>query len=356
MRKIFWLLPLLMAGVAAWFFQFHSPAASSARASHRALPQVRIATVHDTQSSEQLPLVAKLKARQSVQLAPEVPGRLVQMPPVPGSEVERGAVLLKLDDAAAQAVLDEAEAYLKNEQRKLGDMQRLARSGVVTQNDIEGQTALVAQAEARRNKARTERDQHTLRAPFAGRLGLYELSPGSLLSASTPVLSLDDLSVMQLDISVPEKYLSRLKPGITVKATTDAWPGHFFTGRLDSLDSRVDEQTLTVKARLLFENPQRQLLPGMLMRLQVVMFSQQVPVIPASAIEFQGEQRFVYLLQADSTVQRQPIRLGEPTQAGIPVLSGLKVGEQLVVEGLVALQDGARVKVLKSASATVEKS
>ncbi len=69
MRKIFWLLPLLIAGVAAWFFQFHSPAASSAHASHRALPQVRIATVHDTQSSEQLPLVAKLKARQSVQLA-----------------------------------------------------------------------------------------------------------------------------------------------------------------------------------------------------------------------------------------------------------------------------------------------
>ena len=80
------------------------------------------------------------------------------------------------------------------------------------------------------------------------------------------------------------------------------------------------------------------------------------PVIPASAIEFQGEQRFVYLLQADSTVRRQAIQLGEPTQAGIPVLSGLKVGEQLVVEGLVALQDGARVKVLKSASATVEKS
>ena len=93
-----------------------------------------------------------------------------------------------------------------------------------------------------------------------------------------------------------------------------------------------------------------------MMRLQVVMFSQQLPVIPASAIEFQGEQRFVYLLQADSTVRRQPIQLGEPTQAGIPVLSGLKVGEQLVVEGLVALQDGARVKVLKSASATVEKS
>lgn len=345
MRKFIWSL-LLLAAVcaAAWHFWYRLP--TPANTTHRALPQVRVDVVTSTQSLEQLPLVAKLKARQSVQLATEVTGRLVRLPPAAGSEVTAGTLLLQLDDAAAQAVLDEADAYLRNEQRKLSDMRRLARSGVVTQNDIEGQLALVAQAEARRNKARTERDQHALRAPFAGRIGLYDLSRGSLLSASTAVLALDDLSVMQLDIPVPEIYLSRLKPGAVVTALTDAWPGETFQGRLDTVDSRIDEQTLTVKARLLFDNPQRRLLPGMLMRLQLVMNQQQLPVIPASAIEFQGEKRFVYLLQEGGSVRRQEVELGSPTQAGIPVLRGLSVGDHLVVEGLVALNDGAKVQVL----------
>jgi RND family efflux transporter MFP subunit len=267
-----------------------------------------------------------------------------------GGEVPAGAKLVQLDEAKQQASLAESEAYLRNEQRKLRDMTRLASRGVTTQNDLDSQISAVAQAQARRDMAAFELSQRRLLAPFAGQVGLYDVSLGALVNPGETLLHLDDLSSMRLDLAVPERYMARLKPGATLTGHSVAWGDKTFTGKIEAIDSRVDSDSLNIKVRVQFANAGRLLRPGMLMQVDLPFTSDKLPLIPAQAIEFQGNNRFVYLLNGENKVRRQQIRVGESQDSRVSVQSGLKAGDKLVVEGLVSLKDGQKVKLITEPS------
>ena len=326
---------------------FFVPSSHSARAEAKR-PSVRVATVQLAQLRPQLPLVAKLQALQSILVTPEVSGRITALPDAQGGEVAAGARLIQLDDAQQRAALTEAEAFLRNEQRKLRDLTRLASKGVVTQNDLEGQSAAVAQAVARRDIARVEVIQRQLLAPFAGRVGLFDVSLGALVTPGEALLHLDDLASMRLDLAVPERYLAQLQLGAKLQAYGAAWPKQPLTGEIVAIDSRVDDESLTVKVRVRFANPDRRLLPGMLLQVALPFASERLPLIPMQAVEFQGAQRFVYLLDDAERVERRAVVLGEAQGSQVSVISGLQGGERLVVEGVVALKEGMRVQVMKA--------
>lgn len=343
------LLTLIVAGLSYFIVAAsgsHPPAAA------RAPTPVRVIDVQLAQRPSQLPLVGKLQARQSIVITPEVSGRITALPQTASGEVAVGARLIQLDNAKQQAAFAEAEAFLSNEQRKLRDMQRLARKGVVTQNDLEGQASAVEQALARRDMAAFELSQRRLLAPFTGRVSLFDVSLGALVNPGETLLHLDDLASMRLDLAVPERYFSRLQPGTEVTAVTAAWPERTFAGALEAIDSRVDADSLNIKVRFQFPNPQRLLRPGMLMQVTLPFASEPLPLIPMQAVEFQGSDRFVYLLGPESRVKRQAVVLGESADSQVSVLSGLKAGDRLVVEGLVALKSGQQVKVISDVEPT----
>lgn len=343
------LLTLIVAGLSYFIVAAsgsHPPAAV------RAPTPVRVIGVQLAQRPSQLPLVGKLQARQSIVITPEVSGRITALPDTTRGEVAAGARLIQLDNAKQQAAFAEAEAFLSNEQRKLRDMQRLARKGVVTQNDLEGQASAVEQAVARRDMAAFELSQRHLLAPFSGRVSLFDVSLGALVNPGETLLHLDDLASMRLDLAVPERYFSRLQSGTSVTAITAAWPERTFAGTLEAIDSRVDADSLNIKVRFQFPNPQRLLRPGMLMQVTLPFASEPLPLIPMQAVEFQGSDRFVYLLGPENRVKRQPVVLGESADSQVSVLSGLKAGNRLVVEGLVALKSGQQVKVISDVEPT----
>lgn len=344
------LLTLIVAGLSYFIVAAsgsHPPAVVA-----RAPTPVRVIDVPLAKRPSQLPLVGKLQARQSIVITPEVSGRITALPDTTRGEVAAGARLIQLDNAKQQAALAEAEAFLRNEQRKLRDMQRLAHKGVVTQNDLDGQTAAVEQALARRDMAAFELSQRRLLVPFAGRVSLFDVSLGALVNPGETLLHLDDLASMRLDLAVPERYFSRLQPGTEVMAVTAAWPDHTFSGTLEAIDSRVDADSLNLKVRFQFPNPQRLLRPGMLMQVTLPFASEPLPLIPMQAVEFQGSDRFVYLLGPENRVRRQAVVLGESADSQVSVLSGLKAGDRLVVEGLVALKSGQQVKVISDTEPT----
>ncbi len=323
------------------------PATAAGRGRETPSPQVRLQAASLQQWSHQLPLQGKLRAQRSVQLASESSGRLVSGPPVAGQPVRAGQVLLQLDDAATRAALAEARVFLQNEQRKLGDMQRLAGKGVISRNDLDNQQAAVAQAAARLARAEVDQQRMQVLAPFAGCLGLYDLAPGQWLQAGSGALTLDDLARVQVDLAVPDIWLASLQPGQTVEGEVAAWPGQRFTGQVLQRDSRVDEATLTVRVRLQFENPQQQLLPGMLMRVALPVAQQAAVVIPPQAVAYQGTERFVYVFDPQSgQVQRRQVVLGSSAANQVVVQTGLRAGELVVVEGGQGLQDGQRVRPL----------
>ncbi|HDO1323510.1 efflux RND transporter periplasmic adaptor subunit [Aeromonas veronii] len=334
------LLLIVVAGV--WALRHSEPAA---KAPTRQV-NIRTQTVKQSLAEPTLKLVGKLAANRSVIISPEVTGRIVKIAVQSGQSVAKGETLIALDAGKQQAELAEQSASLRDENRKLSDMRKLVARGAVTQSELEGQEATVAQVQARLDAARYELSLRTLQAPFAGTVSLIDLSEGALVGSGDTLLHLDELDKLRLDLAVPERYLSLLRPGMAVTATSTAWPDQQFNGTLTTLDSRVSNDTQNIKARVMIPNGNGQLRPGMLLNVELALPAQQLTLIPAQSVEYAGEQRFVYRLEADGRVKRVPVVLGETEGETVWVTEGLKVGDRIVVEGLVNLRDGVQVRDL----------
>lgn len=341
MKMRIWLvlacLSLLIS--AGWYYRHSAPAGK---------PQprqvnIRAQTVSQSLAEPSIKLVSKLTANRSVVISPEVTGRIVKIAVRSGQQVKQGDVLIALDAGKQQAELAEQSASVRDESRKLRDMRRLVARGAITTSELEGQEATVAQAQARADAAKYELSLRTLLAPFDGSVSLIDLSEGALVNSGDTLLHLDELAKLRLDLAVPERYLSLLRPGMAVTATSSAWPDQSFRGVLETLDSRVSNDTQNIKARVIIPNPDGQLRPGMLLNVELSLPPQKMTLIPAQSVEYAGEQRFVYRLEPNGKVKRVPVVLGDTHGEEVWVTEGLKVGDRIVVEGLVNLRDGVSV-------------
>ncbi|ANT67131.1 efflux RND transporter periplasmic adaptor subunit [Aeromonas hydrophila] len=341
MKMRIWLvlacLSLLIS--AGWYYRHSAPAGK---------PQprqvnIRAQTVSQSLAEPSIKLVSKLAANRSVVISPEVTGRIVKIAVRSGQQVKQGDVLIALDAGKQQAELAEQSASVRDESRKLRDMRRLVARGAITTSELEGQEATVAQAQARADAAKYELSLRTLLAPFDGSVSLIDLSEGALVNSGDTLLHLDELAKLRLDLAVPERYLSLLRPGMAVTATSSAWPDQSFRGVLETLDSRVSNDTQNIKARVIIPNPDGQLRPGMLLNVELSLPPQKMTLIPAQSVEYAGEQRFVYRLEPNGKVKRVAVVLGDTHGEEVWVTEGLKVGDRIVVEGLVNLRDGVSV-------------
>ncbi len=301
--------------------------------------------------AQHVTVIGKLAAKKSVELAPQVAGKVSHILVTDNQKVSKDQVLFELDHARAQAAEDEALAYLKDEQRKLTEFEKLKDSDAVTQSEIDAQRAKVAMAKARLEAAAAERDYHNVKAPFDGHVGLIDFSEGKMVTTGSELVTLDDLSQLHLDLAVPEQYLSRLSRGMTVQARSQAWQTTLFNGEVVAIDPRVNPQTLNLTVRVAFDNPELKLMPGMMLSADIKLPAVTQAAIPVQALEYSGTKRFVYILGDDSKVKRTEVKLGARIGDKVLINDGVKVNDVIVVQGLVNMRDGVKVKVLPQQTA-----
>lgn len=314
----------------------------------RSAPKVAVTTqtVETHEISQSLSLVGKFKAKQSVNIAPEVSGIIERIAVKANQDVREGQLLVQLNDDKAKASLAEAQAYLKDEQRKLSEFERLRKSAAITLTEIEGQKSSVEIALARLAAAKAELNDRSLTAPFAGQIGFVDFSNGKLVSAGTELLTLDNLSAMELDLQVPERFLPMLETGMAVSAITNAWGDRIFEGELVGIDSRVNPETLNIRVRIDVDNKTRQLKPGMLVQATLNFPAIKAPIIPVQALEYMGSKRFVYVVDEDNRASQREVFLGTRVDNEVVIERGLEIGEKIVVKGVVNMSDGVQVKVV----------
>ncbi|ANO32450.1 efflux RND transporter periplasmic adaptor subunit [Vibrio breoganii] len=296
--------------------------------------------------SQSLALVGKLKASQSVIIAPEVSGTIERIAVGTNQNVKTGQVLIRLSDDKAKASVAEAQAYLNDEQRKLNEYERLRKSAAITLTEIEGQKSSVDIAKARLDAAKAELQDRTLRAPFSGQIGFVDFSLGKLVSAGTELLTLDNLEKMELDLQVPERYLPLLSTGMSVSAISNAWGDQMFEGTLVGIDSRVNPDTLNLRVRIDIDNDTGKLKPGMLVQATMKFPPIEAAIIPVQALEYMGTKRFVYVVEEGNKAVRREVFLGTRVENEVVIEKGLEVGETIVVQGVVNMRGGALVKVV----------
>jgi len=304
--------------------------------------------------TQSLSLIGKLQAKQYVSIASEVAAKVTKIAVEANQKVKKGQLLISLDNAGSNALLAEAKAYLANEQRTLKDYQRLIKKQAITQTELDAQLSSVVIGKARLLAAQVFVNNHRIVAPFEGTIGLLDFSEGKNVSIGETLLTLDNLSQMTLDLPVPERYLSQIEVGMDVSATTRAWGDKTFTGKVMAIDSRINPDTLNLRVRLLFDNTSQQLKPGMLLSARLDFKAVNEPIITVQSIEYSGTKRFVYVVTVDNKVERREVELGARIKDQAIIESGLKVGERIVVQGLVNMRDGLTVNDLSTTEETAD--
>lgn len=352
MKAIVALLVLaVLAGGGLWFWSAQdrgagnaSPAAESA-AIDRRIP-VRVATVETRLFETLLESLGTAQANESVTLTATVTANVVEIGFRDGDEVVAGQVLVRLASAEELAEQREAQVTLNEQRRELNRIRGLAADGIVPRQQVEQQRSRVEEAEARLAAVEARLSDRLIRAPFSGVLGLRRVSTGSLVTPGTAVAELDDISVIKLDFTVPERFLGAVRPGMPVEARSIAFRDRVFEGFVTAVSTRVDVATRTFTVRAEIDNPLGELRPGMLLTTRMPLDPAERLAIPEGAVIATADQHFVFVVSDDDQVRRQQIRVGRRQPGLVEVLEGLSSGERVVSDGILRVRQGSRVRVL----------
>ena len=301
--------------------------------------------------TETVEALGTAKANESVVISPTVEDRVVGIFFEDGDIVRQGQVLVKLDDSEAQYLLVEAKAALQEQKKQYARMSRLAKTNATSQSQLDEERSLLEIARAKVANLEARLQDYTIRAPFSGILGTRQISIGAVVDSDSVITTLDDTSVIKLDFTLPEIYLSGLNVGMSVNARSPAYPDLKFEGVVAVLSSRVDPETRTLMIRAQLPNPERLIKPGMLLTVDLVKEQRQSLVIPEEAVILDKEKKFVLSITPDNTVEKKEIFTGRRRPGKVEVIGGLEAGQKLIIQGLTRVRPGSIVNVVETRGA-----
>jgi membrane fusion protein (multidrug efflux system) len=308
---------------------------------------VEVVSMHNIADS--LEALGTLRANEMVRITANVSDTISHVQFEDGQVVQAGDLLVELTNAEESALLSEAEFMAEEAQRQFERMKQLLDKGTITESLLDERRRESSTAKARLEAVRSRLQDRIITAPFSGHVGLRHVSPGALVSPGVLITTLVDDSRMKLDFTVPALYLNTVRPGTRITATTPVFADRLFEGEVASVDSTVDPVTRSITVRAIIPNDQRDLVSGMLMKLNLLRNQRQALVISEAAIIPRGDRTFVMLV--DSTVApyviaEREVSLGTRTPGQVEILSGLKVGEQIVTQGTLKVRPGSVVHIL----------
>jgi membrane fusion protein, multidrug efflux system len=340
-RNLF--VPSLLAGLlalAAGCDRDQAPAGNARGA--EAIP-VTTEVVAEQAWSDVLEALGTVQAQESVEITAKVSETVQRVHFDSGDQVRAGAPLVTLSGQQQQAALAEAQAAANEAERMYRRQSELAEQQLVARAQLDTQRATRDAARARVAQVRAQLGDRTVRAPFAGVLGLRQVSPGALVTPGTVIATLDAVDRVYADFAVPERALASLLPGHRVEARSSAWPELEFAGEVTNVGSRVDPSTRAVTVRAEFPNPDHRLRPGMLMDVRMYRPERRTLVVPEIAVVQVGQESFVFRVGDDSTVERVVVEVGARRAGQAEILSGLEAGDRIVVDGTGKLRPGSLV-------------
>jgi membrane fusion protein (multidrug efflux system) len=319
------------------------------------LPLVTVGRARRDQIYDVVEALGTTQANESVTLTAKVTDTVRRVNFEDGDYVEAGAVLIELTNQEEEALLAEARANLDDAESQLRRLEDLSGRGLTSASDLDVARSRAGAMQARLNSIVARLRDRLIQAPFSGLLGFRQVSPGTMLSPNTAITSIDDISVIKLDFTVPESAIGTMTPGAKVIAKGVSFPDRDFEGTVRTVGSRVDPVTRAITVRAHIENADRALRPGMLLTVAVVTAERTALVVPEGSV-FQVQNRaYVYRVDGD-TVHQQQIDVGGRRFGVVEVLGGLQEGDPIVVEGIIKLREGARVRYEAADAAISERS
>ena len=314
---------------------------------------VSSAVVREEKWQGTLTAIGSIMAVQGVTITPEISGLVREITFESGAVVSQSNLLVRLDTSLEEAQLRALEAQEELARLNLARERTLRSQNMVSQANLDAAEATLKQAQGTADATRATIQKKTIRAPFAGRLGIRLVNLGQYLDTGKPIVSLQSLTPVYANFSLPQQDLAQLKTGMSVRVTTDTYPGRVFDGTLTAINPELDQTTRSVGLQATFANADQLLRPGMFARAEVLLAEEQpLLVIPATSVLSAPYGDSVYVIECkpgkDSgksqlVVRQQFVRTGRARGDYVSVESGLKVGERIVSAGIFKLRNGMSV-------------
>lgn len=312
------------------------------------LAPVTVITAANTPFQASMQALGTLRANEAVTLSASVTETVTAIGFDDGQRVKKGDVLVEMTSSEEAALVREAKAALVEAEKQLQRQQSLLQKKLTSQASLDESRQRFDSANARWSAVQSRLEDRLLIAPFDGVVGLRYISRGELVRPGDDIVTLDDDSVMKLDMQLPAVYLKYVKVGMPVQAKS-AEVDSTFNGQLHSIDSRINPSTRSVIARALLPNPNGKLRPGMLMTVELTSPPVNILQLPEEALVQEGFNSFVYVLDEQTqplSVSKQKVDTGARTNGNVVIEKGITIGQKIVTHGVLRLSNGSKVELV----------
>jgi len=315
---------------------------SPATAKKGAPVKVKTITVAPQTSERTIETTGNILANEEVVFYPETQGRVVKINFNEGAQINKGDLLIKINDSDLQAQLRKAIANKKLKEDTENRNKSLLEKGAISNEVYDIAATELSSINADIDLLKEQIRKTEIRAPFSGIIGLRSISEGSFVTPATRIAALQNINQIKVEFAVPEKYASVLKKGYTILFKVDG-NNTQYTAKIYGIEPKVDEVTRNVIMRAICANPGQQILPGAFAKVSLIASTNaNAFMVPTQAIVPILKGQKVYVAQGDSVVERK-IKTGVRKDNAIEVTEGLKAGEEVVVEGVMYLRQGAKI-------------
>lgn len=305
---------------------------------------VELATAAPVRLALDATAVGSLRSNESVLLRPETAGRIATIGFRDGALVGKGTLLIALDAATQSAELEQARANRELARSTQQRNHELFEKKFISSQALEASTATLRVQEAAVALAEAKLAKTRILAPFAGIVGIRNVSVGDYVKEGQDLVNLEDVATLKVDFRLPEATLPQLRIGQALEVTVDALPAERFTAELDAIDPLIDASGRSISLRARLANAERKLRPGMFVRVRLVFDARDnALMIPEQALVPDPAGAFVYRV-VDGKAEKVNVKTGLRRDAQVEIVDGLKAGDVVVAAGQLKLRPGSAVR------------
>ncbi len=340
---IYIVLGVVVLALLAWPKLKSKQGAQAPAAAKKGAPvKVKTILVEPQANERTIETTGNILADEEVVLYPETQGRIVQIKFTEGAQVKKGDLLIKINDSDLQAQLRKALATKKLKEDTEKRNKSLLEKGAISNEVYDIAATELSSINADIDLLKEQIRKTEIRAPFNGVIGLRNISEGSYVTTSTRIAALQNINQIKVEFAVPEKYASVLKNGNSILFKVDG-NNTQHQAKIYGIEPKVDEVTRNVIMRAICANPGQQILPGTFAKVSVIASTNaNAFMIPTQAVVPILKGQKVFLAQGDSVIERN-VKTGVRKDNVIEVTEGLKAGDEIVVEGVMYLRQGAKI-------------
>lgn len=346
------IIQLILAGFALLFHA--TMALAQSKTASKTIPVVAQAVTF-APYSKRIDALGTLKSNEAVTLSASVTKIIQAINFDDGQRVKMGDVLVEMASREEKALLNEAELLLSETERQYKRIKSLQKRNLAADSELDEKRLNRDTAKAKLEAVRARLADRTITAPFDGVMGLRQISLGALVKPGDNIATLDNDSVMKLDISIPALYLSSVKIGMAVEAVAADLNNARFNGKVVSIDSRINTNTRSITVRALLDNPEQQLISGMLMQTTLQQPAAIRAMIPEEALVQEGVNRYVFVVNKEQkpfTAEKRSVVSGDRFDGKVIILEGLNKGEFVVTRGTMRLNSGSNIQLQNDVNST----